>query len=399
MSVSYWSGSTVGWERELSDLKKRLGPVIGRRELRETFGAFIDGLLSGIARKTGWLMAEQAGLDRPWRMQALLGRSQWDADRLRDEVRRYVIEALGDPAGVLVVDETGFVKKGSHSVGVARQYSDTAGRIENSQVGVFVAYASRYGQALIDRKLYLPDPWAKDDARRAEAKIPPEAPFANKPAMAREMILRALDADAPCAWVLADAVYGSDYKTRRMLEDRGQPYVLAIQSNQTLRFVMEQGLLQTDPKEMVEDLRSESWHAHAAGEGAKGLRLYDWARISLSGADARGYKRWLLCRRSRSDPQAIAYYFAFASEEADLAELAGAAGLRWTIGECFQRSKDDLGLGHCEARSWHGWHRHMTLVMAAAALLAKLAADLRRAQSQGDKGKPNNTSPVSASAA
>lgn len=386
MSVSEWSGS---WEGELSALKARLGVVFRRSEAREGCGAFIDGLLSGIERKTGWLLSEQAGFGRPWRIQALLGRSQWDADRLRDILCDYAIEALGERSGVLVVDETGFLKKGTHSVGVARQYSGTAGRIENCQIGVFVAYASRFGQTLIDRRLYLPEAWAKDQARRKAAGIPEETEFLTKPAMARAMLAEALDRGVPCAWVLADAVYGGDYQTRRMLEERRQPYVLAVRSNHTLRMLTDQGLLQTDPKEMAEELPAEAWAACPAGEGAKGLRLYDWARIALPYAVEEGYARYVLIRKSRTDPHALSYYLVFAPAEATLAELAGAAGLRWTIEECFQRAKDDLGLDHCEARSWHGWHRHMTLVMAAAAFLAKLGADLRRSAC----GKPNETSP------
>ncbi len=181
MSVAVWSGSLVAWERELAVLKGRIGPVFGRAETRETAGAFLDGLLSGVERKTGWLLAEQAGLDRPYRMQSLLGRSHWDAEALRDRMRAYVIEALGDADGVLVVDETGFLKKGEHSVGVARQYSGTAGRIENCQIGVFLVYASRFGQALIDRRLYRPEAWAKDEARRTKAGVPQEVTFATKP--------------------------------------------------------------------------------------------------------------------------------------------------------------------------------------------------------------------------
>ncbi|MFB9953284.1 IS701 family transposase [Rhizobium puerariae] len=390
MSVASWSGSVLAWHRDLDALKVRLGPVFGRRELRASCGAFLDGLLSGVERKTGWLMAEQAGLERPYRMQSLLGRSHWDADALRDMVRAYAIEALGDDAdGVLVVDETGFLKKGAHSVGVARQYSGTAGRIENCQVGVFLAYASRYGQALIDRQLYLPKEWAEDEARRASAHIPQKQVFATKPAIAARLIADALDAGVPCAWVLADALYGSDSKLRRMLESRGQPYVLAVRSNHCLRFVREQRFEQTDPETMAAELGAQAWSSHAAGEGAKGLRLYDWARIPLgSRADAQ-WERWLLIRRSRREPHARAYYFVFAPAGTELSELAGAAGLRWTVEECFQRAKDDLGLDHCEARSWHAWNRHMTLVMAAAAFLAKLGADLRRTAA----GKPNETSP------
>jgi SRSO17 transposase len=396
MSVAVWSGSLVAWERELAALKGRIGPVFGRAETRATAAAFLDGLLSGVERKTGWLLAEQAGLERPYRMQSLLGRSRWDADALRDRVRDYVIEALGDRDGVLVVDETGFMKKGEHSVGVSRQYSGTAGRIENCQIGVFLAYASRYGQALIDRRLYLPEAWAKDEGKRAKAGVPQEVPFATKPQMACAMIAQALDAGVPCAWVLADVLYGSDSRLRRMLEDRGQPYVLAVRSNHHLRFwTEEEGLEATNPKAMADALASEAWATHAAGEGAKGLRLYAWARIPLSSRADRGFEHWLLIRRSRREPDKRAYYFAFAPVGVSLGELAGAAGLRWTIEECFERAKDDLGLDHCEARSWHGWHRHMSLCLAAAAFLARLAADLRRAT----WGKANERSPGAPAAA
>ncbi len=404
MRVARWSGSLAAWEAELLAMKARIGPVFGRREIRETAGAFLDGLLSGVERKTGWLMAEQAGLDHPARMQALLGRSRWEADGLRDEVRAYVLEALGDPDGVLVVDETGFVKKGVHSVGVARQYSGTAGRVENAQIGVFLSYASRFGQALIDRRLYLPEAWAGDGERRAKAGIPESVAFATKPALARELVATALDAGARCAFVLADALYGSDSQLRRMLEQRAQPYVLAIRSNHHLRFLDGWALVQTDPATMADDLPSEAWAVHAAGEGSKGMRLYDWARIPLPWTSPDGFERALLIRRSRRDPERRAYYLVFCPTGTTLAELAGVAGLRWTIEECFQRAKDDLGLDHCEARSWHGWHRHMSLVMAAAAFLARLAADLRRAtwgtddQRTGTLGKANERSPTAAAA-
>src|SRR6185436_7050106 len=283
----------------------------------------------GVARKTGWLLAEQAGLDRPYRMQSLLGRSRWDADALRDRIRADVIETLGDRDGVLVVDETGFLKKGEHSVGVARQYSGTAGRIENCQIGVFLAYASRYGQALIDRRLYLPDAWAQDESKRAKAGVPQEVTFATKPEIARDLIAAALDAGAPCAWVLADALYGSDSRLRRMLEARGQAYVLAVRSNHTLRMLTADGFLQTDPAEMADELPAEAWKPHAAGEGSKGVRLYDWARIALPWVVDDSFERWVLIRRNRRDPQDRAYYLVFAPAGTELAELAGAAGLRW----------------------------------------------------------------------
>ena len=390
MLVAEWTGSLLAWEQELTDLKARLAGAFGRAELRRSAGAFIDGALSGVARKTGWQLAEQAGLDRPYRLQSLLGRSAWEADGLRDLVRAEVLTALGDEGGVLVVDETGFLKKGTHSVGVARQYSGTAGRVENCQVGVFVAYASRWGQALIDRRLYLPEAWAGDAARRQRAAVPETVAFATKPAIAAELIAAALDAGARCAWVLADALYGADSRIRRMLEARGQPYVLATRSNHHLRFLTRDGLVQTDPVTLADALPATAWTPHAAGEGSKGVRLYDWARIALPWTTDAGFERWLLIRRSRRDPEARAYYLVFAPAGTGLAELAGAAGLRWTIEECFQRAKEELGLDHCEARSWHGWHRHMTLCMAAGAFLAGLQATLRRTACS----KPNRRSPA-----
>lgn len=256
-------------------------------------------------------------------------------------------------------------------------------------MGVFLAYASRFGQALIDRRLYLPEAWAKDAARRAKAKVPEDRVFATKIEMAREMIVAALDAGAPCRWVLADALYGGDHRLRRMLEERAQPYVLAVRSNHHLRFVTREGLVATDPKAIAADLPAAAWTKLAAGEGAKGLRLYHWAAIRLPWAADAGFERWLMIRRSLKQPDKLAYYLVFAPTGTALPELAGAAGLRWTIEECFERAKVDLGLDHCEARSWHGWHRHMSLVMAAGAFLAKLAADLRRTV----WSKPNETSP------
>lgn len=395
MGIEDWSGSALRWDAEFAGLKERLAPVFGRRELRETAGAFLDGLLSGVSRKTGWMLSEQAGFEHPARIQGLLGRSRWEADALRDAVGVYALEALGDQDGVLVVDETGFLKKGTQSVGVKRQYSGTAGRTENCQIGVFLGYASRWGHTLIDRRLYLPQDWAEDKARREKVAVPEEVVFATKPALAREMIGAALDAGTPCAWVLADALYGSDSTLRRMLEERQQPYVLAVRSNHHLRFLAREGIVQTCPAEMADALDPDDWHAHPAGAGAKGLRLYDWARIWMPWVVDEGYSRWVLIRRSRSDPDKRAYYMTFAPEVATLAELAGAAGLRWTIEECFQHAKGDLGLDHCEARSWHGWHRHMSLVMAAAAFLTTLTARLRKANAETNAGKPDKTSPAS----
>jgi SRSO17 transposase len=399
MRVGDWAGTVVEWKDALDGLQAQIGPALGRLETRISAGQFIKGLLSGAERKTGWMLAEEAGLERPYRMQSLLGRSSWSADALLERVRDYAVAALGDTGGVLVVDETGFLKKGTHSVGVSRQYSGTAGRVENCQVGVFLGYASRYGHTLIDRRLYLPKAWTDDRERCRKASVPDEVAFATKPAMAREMIAGALDAGLSCAWVLADSLYGSDYALRRMLEARGQPYVLAVRSNQHLRFLTEEGLVQTGPAFLASELAGEDWQALSAGEGAKGPRLYHWARLPLNWTTQDGFERWLLFRRSIRNSDEIAYYFVHSRQGTSLAEMAGAAGLRWTIEECFLRAKDDLGLDHCEARSWHGWHRHMTLVMAAAAFLAKIAADQRRAAwtntqlAQEPQEKRNKTSP------
>jgi SRSO17 transposase len=389
MSVASWSGSLLDWQNELAGLKDRVGPVFGRVEVRATASIFIDGLLSTAARKTGWQLAEQAGLAKPYRIQSLLGRTTWDAEALRDKVREEALASLGDPRGVLVVDETGFVKKGMHSVGVSRQYSGTAGRIENCQVGVFLGYASPLGQALIDRELYLPASWTDDPARCRRAGVPEQVTFATKTEIARTLIGRALDAGTPCAWVLADALYGSDSGLRRMLEQRRQPYVLAVRSNLALRFITAEGFVQTNPGELADDLEDGQWTSHAAGEGTKGIRLYDWARIALPWPAGDGFERWVLIRRNRNDATERAYYLVFAPTGTSLAELAGAAGLRWTIEECFQRAKEELGLDHCEARSWHGWHRHMTLCMLALAFLTRLSALLR----QTAASKANETSP------
>lgn len=260
---------------------------------------------------------------------------------------------------------------------------------------MFASYASRWGHALIDRRLYLPKDWAVDAKRRGKAHVPEDVDFATKPAMACEMTARLLDEGRPCAFVLADAVYGSDVRFRRMLEARGQPYVLAVRSNHTLRFFEDWHLIQTDPRAIIAELPPKAWQPLSAGEGTKGQRLYDWTRLPIRHEAGAGFSRWLLARRSLRDPEAISYYFAYAHTDATLAELAAAAGLRWTIEECFLRAKDDLGLDHCEARSWHGWHRHMSLVMAAAAFLTRIAAEQRRAAF----GKQNETSPEPQSAA
>jgi len=389
MSVAEWSGTSLRWFEELAALKDRIGSLFRRAEPRRQVGLLLDGLIGGVDRKNGWQLAEHAGDSAPWRMQALLGRTIWDEGKARDLCRDYVIEHLGDPSGVLVLDETGFVKKGCHSVGVACQYSGTTGRIENCQIGVFLGYAGPKGHALIDRRLYLPKDWIEDAERRKAASIPDDVVFATKPKIGITMVEAALDAGVPCAWVLGDSVYGSDKGLRVMLERHDKPYVLSIRGNERLMM----GDLHTHTaEELAAGLTVDRWQRLPAGAGSRGPRLYDWARLRLSRLQTPPWDHWLLIRRSIKDLTDMAFYVTFGPHTTDLKELAAVAGLRWTIEECFQSAKGETGLDHCEARSWHGWHRHMTLSMLALAFLAGLRARLKEAQIGAAPDKANKRS-------
>lgn len=375
----------LGWRAELAELQERLGELFGRADARRQANLYLEGLLSAVERKNGWQLAEQIGDARPWRTQRVLSRTLWAADAARDLCREYVVEHLGAADGVLVIDETGFLKKGSKSAGVARQYSGTAGRIENCQIGVFLAYASGRGHALIDRELYLPQAWAEDDARRATAGIPGAVSFATKPQLAQRMIARAIAAGMPFAWVAGDEVYGSDRRLRRFLEQHERPFVLAVRSNEKLWSVLAGRLGQQTAADLAAALPDAAWHRLSAGAGAKGERLYDWARVRLARLQAPPWEHWLLIRRSHSTPEKCAYYVVFAPAETPLAALARVAGRRWTIEECFEAGKQEVGLGDYEIRSWQGWYRHITLALLALAFLAALRAKLNRATTAPDK--------------
>jgi SRSO17 transposase len=370
----------LAWRDELDVLKERLGPLFVRPEPRRQTGLYLEALLSGAQRKNGWQLAEQIGDARPWRTQRVLSHVQWDADAARDLCRDYVIEHLGSPNGVLIIDETGFLKKGTHSAGVARQYSGTAGRIENCQIGVFLAYASGKGHALIDRALYLPEAWCADAARRDEVAIPEETVFATKPVLARQMIERALDAGVPCAWVLGDEVYGSDHKLRAALERREQAYVLTVRRNEQVWAVRDKKTGWYTAAELAQACPASAWQCHSAGAGTKGERLYDWARVPFA---RRGppqaqapWQHWLLIRRHRQDPDNVAYYVVFGPANTSLATLARVAGMRWTVEECFEVAKQAVGLDDYEVRSWQGWYRHITLGMLALAFLVAMRVKL-----------------------
>src|SRR3954454_24570955 len=316
---------------------------------------------------------------RGLRTQRVLSHVQWDQDAARDICREYVIAHIGSPDGVLVVDETGFLKKGMHSAGVARQYSGTAEQVDNCQIGVFLTYASSKGHALIDRALYLPEAWCADAARREEAAIPEAEVFATKPALAIQMIERALDAGVPCAWVLGDEVYGSDRKPRAALERREKAYVLTVRSNEQVWAVREKKTGWYTAAELAAARPASAWRCHSAGAGTKGERLYDWARVPLArrGGPVQPHgQHWLLIRRNRQDPDDVAYYVVFGPANTSLATLARVAGMRWTVEACFEVAKQEVGLDDDEVRSWQGWYRHITLAMLALAFLVAMRVKL-----------------------
>jgi SRSO17 transposase len=352
------------WADRLEEVQERLAPYFERAEPRHRAMAYLRGLLSSTGRKNGWQLAELAGEATPDGMQRLLNTAKWDADQVRDDLQAYVLTHLTDPQAVLVVDETGFVKKGNKSVGVAAQYSGTVGKIANCQIGVFLAYATGSGAVLLDRELYLHADWERDPERCKEAEVPEERrKTIAKPTLARQMLERAFAHGVKAAWVTGDTVYGGDYKLRSWLEERLQPYVLAIPLNQRI------GLTHRADS-VVASWPAQKWQRLSAGEGSQGPRYYDWAWQSL---DFRwtepGWKQWLLARRSLSDPTKIAYYFVFAEDAVSLEQVVRAAGSRWQVEEAIELAKQQVGLDEYEVRHWQGWYRHITLAMFALAFL------------------------------
>jgi SRSO17 transposase len=381
--------SVLDWRSELGELHARLGKLFVRSEPRRQAGLYLEGLLSAVERKNGWQLAEHLGDARPWRTQRVLSHVQWDEAAARDLCRAYVVEVLADREGVLIIDETGFLKKGTKSAGVARQYSGTAGRIENCQIGVFLAYASSKGHALVDRELYLPKEWAEDPARRKAAGIPQEVGFATKPELARRMIARAIAAEVPFAWVLGDEVYGSDRRLRIDLEQQERPFVLAIRSNEKLWSTLDGRMGQHAAAALAAAVPDEAWQRLSAGAGAKGERLfYDWARVRLMRLQPSPWDHWLLVRRHPSKPDDLAYYVVFGPADTTLAALARVAGQRWAIEECFEVAKQEVGLADYEIRSRHGWYRHVTLSMLALAFLAAMRVKLKAAATASGKKGP-----------
>jgi SRSO17 transposase len=367
------SPADVGvWVSGLDALFARVAGRFGRVEPRRQARAYLTGLLAPVERKNGWQLAEAAGDGTPDRMQRLLNGARWDAEAVRDDLRAYVVEHLGDPAGVLIVDETGFVKKGTGSAGVQRQYSGTAGRVENCQLAVFLAYASPVGRALIDRELYLPKSWTADPDRCAAGGVPAGVGFATKPAQATLMLGRALDAGVPARWVTADEAYGQDSKFRTFCDQRRVGYVVAVPRSQQVGL----GLGTARADSLAGQAPPEAWKRLSAGAGSKGPRLYDWALAGLPGRDndREGRGRWLLIRRSTSDPADVAFYLCAGPADTGIETLVRVAGTRWAIEECFQQAKTETGLDHYQVRRYGAWYRHITLAMLAHAYLAVTAA-------------------------
>ncbi len=373
------------WSAEFDKFHSRIAGYFGRSEQRQRVKAYLQALLSPVERKNSWQLAESSGEATPDGMQRLLSTALWDADVVRDELRRYVQGGLGDEQAVLVIDETGFLKQGDKSAGVKRQYSGTAGRIENCQVGVFLAYATAQGTAFIDRDLFLPKEWVGDMPRRREAHVPGKIQGATKPELAKAMLQRAFEGDVQAAWVTGDAAY-SAYSVRSWLEERRQPHVFAVASNFHVWTWGNQGPRQMQVKGIVNEFDKANWHRLSAGLGSKGERLFEWAWISTSelmaGGSAvglgpiieAGFERWVLARRSLDDPTDIAYFTVFAPQTTPLESVVQVAGSRWAIEVGFKTAKGEVGLDQYEVRSWTGWYRHITLALLAHAFLVAIQA-------------------------
>ncbi len=378
MGVASIEATLELWASELRVAKARMRPLFAQERVAASAGRFLDGLLGPERRRTGWMRAEAAGDPGPWRQQAILGRGRWEADALRGVVRDHAVEVLADADAVLVVDETGFLKQGKSSCGVARQYTGSAGKITNCQIGVFAAYVSRHGHAFIDRALYVPKGWAKDPARLAAAHVPQDVPFATKPRLALGMAERAIAAGVPFAWVAADAVYGTG-EVEMALRRAGKGYVLGTSATQPFNSWGAKPVVAGTAEEIARALAPSAWKRLSAGEGTKGPRLSDWAYLELADLDADEYRdgatgvwtRGLLVRRGLADGER-AFFSTWCPAGTPMGALVSVEGKRWAIEDAFETAKNELGLDHNETRSWHGWHRHVSLVMLAFAMLARV---------------------------
>ncbi|CAK0740398.1 transposase [Azospirillaceae bacterium] len=381
------------WGSSLRDVKARIRPLFTQERVAASAGLFLDGLLGAERRKTGWMRAEAAGDPGPWRQQAILGRGRWNADDLREVVRDYTLETLADSDAVLVIDETGFLKQGKASCGVGRQYTGSVGKITNCQIGVFACYVSRHGHAFLDRALYLPKSWTDDPQRMAAAHVPVGTVFATKPALARAMIERAVLARAPFRWVAADSVYGvGDLETA--LRRAGKGYVLGVSSTHAFTSWGKARPVTGTAETIAQGLAAADWTRLSAGDGTKGARLHDWAYLELADLDAADdddsrtglWTRGLLIRRHIADGD-LAFFSTWCPAGTTIDTLVRVEGCRWAIEDSFETAKNELGLDHNETRSWHGWHRHVSLVMLAFTMLAAIRCQINGQSPKKTKGK------------
>jgi SRSO17 transposase len=364
------------WVQALFRLHARLAPRFARPEPRRRALAYLQGIVSDTARKNGWQLAEHAGEARPDGMQRLLASAVWDTEGVRDAVRSYVLEQLGQESAILVIDESGFPKRGIKSAGVGLQYCGSTGQVENCQVGVFLGYVTARGHSLIDRELYLPLDWCENRDRCRAAHIPESVRFQTKPELAIQMLTRMEEAGCPIAWVVADTVYGGNLDLRTWLEAHAYPYVLAVACDEPVGIVTPDGQRRRVEVRDVEALllHEQDWQRLSMSEGTKGPRLFDWAVVPILHQWGDDGRHWLLIRRSLTHPQEKCYYLVFAAPGTTLQEMVIAIGARWHIEEAFENAKD-LGLDHYEVRSFLGWYRHVTLVMLAMAYLAGICVE------------------------
>ena len=374
----------ISWQHDFELFCSRYRPFFGRIEVQRQAQHYIHTLMSPLELKNGWTMAQAQDQRDPQPMQRLLSKAKWAQDLALTELQNHVRAEFATSKGVFLLDESGIVKSGDCSVGVKRQYCGAVGKTENCQVGVFLAYTSEHGHAILDGRLFLPEDWANDPQRRQKAHVPEELTFRTKPQLGLDMLIPLLDHGFEGEWVAADALYGNSPELRDALIIRGQKFVLGVSSNlhawtkpprlcgvqkrQGLAFeVCNRGPKKRSVREVAEAIKPRKWKRLRVFEGSKGPRLYDWAakRVYVSQEGGVGPHLWLLCRRSVSEPSELAYYLCKAPSNASILELARVAANRWHVEQCFEEAKGEAGLDQYQTRSWHGWHRHMTLSMLA----------------------------------
>ncbi len=354
---------------EFMELMRRLSKAFSNEQGFANMQNYVKGLLGNSERKNGWQLSEYVGESAPYTLQQFIYRGRFSSDEIRDGLREYVSDNLGEEEGILVVDETGFLKQGKHSCGVKRQYSGTAGRIENCQIGVFLTYASTKGHSPIDRRLYMPKEWIDDKERCKKAGVPEDITFKTKPEMALEMIQKATESKMPYAWVTGDCVYGDYTNIRLWLEENRKNYVLNV-SGKSYVWI---GHEQRSVKSIIESLPDDGWTAISCGDGSKGARLYNWQKVAINPGMTPDFERALLIRRSIKKPDETRAYLCFSPAGTSLQKLVETAGCRWTVETCFKESKSIVGLDQYEVRGYGGWYKHITLACIALAFLTVLS--------------------------